>query len=86
MAKRNMGMATDLSNEAERYMTLPYRIELIPDDGEWVVWIPDLPGCMSQGATAEEAIVMIREAQRLWIEGALRHGDTIPEPRGVLTQ
>lgn len=71
--------------ELESYMALPYRIELIPDpeDGGYVVRIPDLPGCMSQGDTVEEAIEMIRDAQRGWLTVALEHGDPIPEPRSV---
>lgn len=73
----------DIQREVERYMALPYRIELIPDDGEWVVSIPDLPGCLSQGETVEEALRMIREAQRLWLQVALEDGRPIPEPSGI---
>jgi antitoxin HicB len=72
-------------SELESYMALPYRIELIPDpeDGGYVVRIPDLPGCMSQGDTVEEAMEMIRDAQRGWLTVALEHGDSIPQPRGA---
>ena len=66
--------------EAQRYMALPYRIEFVPGDGGWFVAIPDLPGCMSQGRTQDEALEMIREAQELWVEGALAKGTPIPEP------
>ncbi|MCA1598361.1 MAG: type II toxin-antitoxin system HicB family antitoxin [Chloroflexi bacterium] len=66
--------------KAQRYMALPYRIELVPGDGGWFVAIPDLPGCMSQGRTPDEALQMIREAQELWLEGALAKGVSIPEP------
>ena len=44
------------------YMSLPYRVELIPDEGGWFVSIPDLPGCMSQGETPDQALEMIRDA------------------------
>ena len=42
--------------------------------------MPELPGCLSQGETVEEALAMIREAQRLWIEVALEDGIPIPQP------
>jgi antitoxin HicB len=67
--------------DLERYMALPYRIELVPDPHGWFVRMPELPGCMSQGDTQEEALAMIRDAQRLWLRGALEDGWTIPEPR-----
>lgn len=76
-----MGPASVIPSEVERYLALPYHIELIPAGGEWFVHIPDLPGCMSQGETVEEAVAAIREAQRLWIEVALEDGIPIPEPR-----
>lgn len=60
-----------------------YRIELIPDkeDGGFVASIPDLPGCLSQGETEEEALKNIEEAKMLWIETALKAGREIPKPR-----
>ncbi len=65
------------------YLSLPYRVELIPDpeEGGYVVSVPDLPGCISQGDTVEEAMEMIRDAQRGWLTVALEHGDPIPTPR-----
>jgi antitoxin HicB len=74
-------ITADIEREVERYMALPYHIELIPDEGEWVVAILELPGCLSQGETPEEAITMIREAQRLWLQVALEDGRPIPAPR-----
>jgi antitoxin HicB len=64
------------------YMNLPYRIELQRDpEGGWFVQVKELPGCMSQGETPEEAIAMIQDAMRGWIEVWLEDGDPIPEPR-----
>jgi len=66
----------------EYYMNLPYRIELQRDpEGGWFVRVKELPGCMSQGETPEEAIAMIQDAMRGWIEVSLEDGDPIPEPR-----
>src|SRR5579872_4807687 len=78
-------MVPDITSAVEHYMALPYRVELIPDEGGWFVSIPDLPGCMSQGETPDEALEMIRDAQRAWLTVALRHGDTVPKPRAEVS-
>jgi len=39
-------------------------------DGGYSVWIPDLPGCASQGDTLEQAIENIKEAAELYLEDA----------------
>lgn len=39
-------------------------------DGGYSVWIPDLPGCASQGDSLEEAIENIKEAAQLYLEDA----------------
>ncbi|MBX3064443.1 MAG: type II toxin-antitoxin system HicB family antitoxin [Anaerolineae bacterium] len=63
------------------YLSLTYPIELIPDeDGYWFAQIPLLTGCMTQGASREEALEMIDEAKVLWLETALAEGIEIPEP------
>jgi antitoxin HicB len=42
------------------YLSLPYPIELIPDeDGYWFASIPLLQGCITQGASREEALMMM---------------------------
>ena len=64
------------------YLDLPYTRELIPEpEGGWFVRIKELSGCMSQGDTPEEAMAMIEDAMQGWLEVALAHGQTIPEPR-----
>lgn len=37
-------------------------------EGGYSVWVPDLPGCASQGETFEEALEMIKEAIELYLE------------------
>jgi predicted RNase H-like HicB family nuclease len=44
------------------------RVTLFESDEGWSVSCPDLQGCYSQGATREEALEIIREAIRLWLE------------------
>ena len=46
----------------------------------WVAEIPDLPGCVSDGETPDEAIESLEEAKRLWIEARLENGHHVPEP------
>ena len=36
--------------------------------GGFSVWVPDLPGCASQGETFEEALKNIREAIELYLQ------------------
>lgn len=63
------------------YLSLPYPIELIPDeDGYWFARIPLLEGCMTNGYSREDALMMIDEAKQLWLETALELGKRIPEP------
>jgi predicted RNase H-like HicB family nuclease len=38
------------------------------EDGYWVVEVPSLPGCVSQGKTRQEALENIREAIALYLE------------------
>ncbi len=38
------------------------------DDGGFTVYVPALPGCISEGETAEEALTNIREAIELYLE------------------
>lgn len=63
------------------YLALPYRLEIIPDDGEYFVHYPDLPGCMTQVERLDDAIPMAREILEGWLELALEDGDDIPLPR-----
>ena len=42
--------------------------------------VPDLPGCMSDGETREEAARNIADAIAVWIEEARHLGRAIPEP------
>ncbi len=60
-------------------MTREYRVMLDPEPGGgYSVWVPVLPGCVSQGETTDEALVNIREAIQAYIESALKHGDPLP--------
>ncbi len=38
------------------------------DEGGYTVYVPSLPGCISEGETVEEALRNIREAIELYLE------------------
>ena len=48
------------------------------EEGGYSVWVPALPGCVSQGETPEEALANIREAIQCYVESCLKHGEPIP--------
>ena len=50
------------------------------DGGGFVATVPDLPGCMSDGETPEEALANVRDAVAAWIEEARALGRTVPKP------
>ena len=60
----------------------PVVVEPLPTDegGGFVAIVPDLPGCMSDGATPEEALTNVQDAIATWIEAAHDLGYTVPKP------
>lgn len=49
--------------------TSRYTIILEPaEEGGYNVSVPSLPGCVTQGATVDEAVLMAKDAIGLWIE------------------
>jgi predicted RNase H-like HicB family nuclease len=50
------------------------------DGGGFVATVPDLPGCMSDGETPEDALLNVRDAIKAWIEGARALGRPVPRP------
>lgn len=49
---------------------MKWRVILEPDieTGDWAVWCPELPGCVSAGETQQEALENIREAIALYLQ------------------
>ena len=43
-------------------------VEQDSETGEFAVWCPELPGCVSAGSTEEEAMANIKEAIALYLE------------------
>ena len=67
----------------EHYLALKYPMEIVEDDGRFVVSIPDLPGCISYGDSADEALNNIKSTKHLWLKGAVESGQAIAEPKTV---
>ncbi len=58
---------------------MKYRVTIQPDeDGVFIAEVPALPGCITQGATRQEALANAKEAIELYIESLEAHGDPIP--------
>ena len=49
------------------------------DDGGYTAYVPDLPGCVSEGETLDEAAAMIREAMALYLESRQERGWALPK-------
>jgi antitoxin HicB len=71
-------------------MKLEYavRIERLAesDGGCYFAIVPDLPGCMSDGETPEEALKNVQEAITSWIAAAKEWKQDIPKPSPPLAR
>jgi antitoxin HicB len=67
----------------EEYMELPYTIEITPDEGSYFVKVKELDGCMSVGESEIDALAMIKDAMREWINAAVEDGIEIPLPQAM---
>lgn len=60
----------------------PFEIRPLAEDegGGWLIAFPDLPGCMSDGETPEEAIANGKDAVAAWLKAAQESGREVPRP------
>ena len=62
-----------------------YEVSIRPlsdeDGGGYFAHVPDLPGCMSDGETPEEALANVYDAILCWMEAAGEMGRPVPQPR-----
>jgi len=54
------------------------------EDNAFLAEAPELPGCMADGETYQDAISNLETIIREWIETAKESGRPIPEPKGRL--
>ena len=55
-----------------------FQFEVAEERGH-IVSVPDLPGCVSEGDTFEEAWETIQDAMAGWLSVASKQGDPVPE-------
>lgn len=69
-------------------MSEKYRYEIIiywsAEDDAFIAVVPELPGCMADGATYSEALANVEVIISEWIDTAKDLGREIPEPKGRL--
>jgi predicted RNase H-like HicB family nuclease len=92
MRRSRMSEEQPMSNKATRSkkskITSDIRYEIIlywsDEDEAFIAVVPELPGCMADGETYQEAVVNVQVIIREWIETARELGRPIPKPRGRL--
>jgi predicted RNase H-like HicB family nuclease len=58
-----------------------FRVTIQEDeDGVYVVEVPTLPGCISQGRTRKGALANIEEAITVYLESLEAHAEPVPPP------
>jgi len=60
-------------------MTSRYTVLIYPDDGAYSVTVPALPGCVTWGATLDEAVSSAREAIEGHVAALRETGQEVPE-------
>ncbi len=62
-----------------------YKVVIEPlseaEGGGYLATVPELPGCMSDGATRAEALTNVEDAIATWLFCARKMGTPIPEPK-----
>ncbi len=63
-------------------LSYPVVVQPLKDENGsgFVATVPDLPGCMSDGETPEEALLNVQDAIAAWIEAAQDMGHKMPKP------
>lgn len=66
-----------------RFEDYPLNIHPLPDDegGGYLVTFPDLPGCVADGDTIDEAVTEARDAFAAWTMAELADKDALPAPK-----
>lgn len=55
------------------------------EGGGFVASVPDLPGCLSDGDSPQEALQNVQDAIAVWIDEATRLGQAVPQPKQART-
>jgi predicted RNase H-like HicB family nuclease len=75
---------TGLKMKMDKALTNSYPFTIRPlseaDGGGFAIEYPDLPGCISDGSTPEEASQHGCDAVKSYLLSCAKHGDAIPKP------
>ncbi len=69
------------SNVDARHQRYSMIIEWSDEDKAYIVTVPELPGCITHGASYEEAVQQGQDAIDSWIDAAHAWGRAVPEPK-----
>lgn len=75
---RHVEISPESFREAERYSAV---IEWSDRDAVYIARVPELPGCVADGETREDALREIRISTALDLEVRKLHNDPVPEPK-----
>ena len=82
MTTRSKAEVTDA--QIAEYVAKPYTRMLTPaEEGGYIAEVLEVPGAISQGETAGEAVAMVNDALGGIIAVMLEDGEAIPEPMGL---
>lgn len=69
------------NNGIKDFLNLNYTIHIQKVDDEYLVKIIELNGCFTVGKTKEQALELIEDAKKIWIEACIKQGKEVPMPR-----
>lgn len=67
-------------------MTRKFVVVIEKGDHNFGAYVPDLPGCVTTGKSAEGAMRNIRQAIEFHLDGLARDGEPIPEPSSLVCE
>ena len=70
-----------MKEELNKYEVIIYWSK---EDNSFIAEVPELPGCMADGNSYNDAVNNVQTIMAEWIETARSLGRTIPEPTGKL--
>jgi len=69
-----------VSIRREKEAKMKYKVVVEPqEEGGYTVYVPTLPGCVSQGETIEEVTANIKEAIEVYLESLKERGIPLPQ-------
>ena len=79
---------TTMKIDKARVQSYPFTIRPLTDadGGGFAIEYPDLPGCISDGETPEEALRNGNDAVKAYLLSCTKHGDSIPQPSAASGQ